>query len=83
MSSASQRLLERRLSVPLVHLVEVDVIGTQPAQAGLAAGDEVVAGEPGVVRPAPIGIRTLVATSTWSRAAFRASPRISSASPSE
>jgi hypothetical protein len=46
----AQRLLERGLAVPLVHLVQVDVIGAQAAQAGLAAGDDVVKGQAGVVR---------------------------------
>ncbi len=48
-----QRLLKRGLAVPLVHLVKVDVVGAQAAQAGLAAGNDVVAGQPGVVRAAP------------------------------
>ncbi len=46
-----QRLVERRLAVPLVHLVEVDVVGPEPPQARLARGDQVVAREPRVVRP--------------------------------
>ena len=46
-----QRLLQRRQTVPLVHLVEVDVIGPEPAQAGFARGDDVVTGQPGVVGP--------------------------------
>jgi O-acetylserine/cysteine efflux transporter len=47
-----QRLVQRGPAVPLVHLVQVDVIGAQAAQAGLAAGDDVVARQPGVVRAA-------------------------------
>ena len=42
-------LLHRRHAVPLVHLVEVDVVGAQAPQARLARPDEVMAGEPGVV----------------------------------
>jgi len=34
-----------------VHLVEVDVVDLHAAQAGLALGDQVVAGEAGGVRP--------------------------------
>jgi hypothetical protein len=34
-----------------VDLEEVDVVDAHPAQAGLAAGDQVMAGEAGVVRP--------------------------------
>jgi O-acetylserine/cysteine efflux transporter len=47
-----QRLVQRGPAVPLVHLVQVDVISAQAAQAGLAAGDDVVARQPGVVRAA-------------------------------
>ena len=45
-----ERLLERGLAVPLVHLVQVDVVGAEAAQARLAAGDDVLAGKAGVVR---------------------------------
>ena len=51
MLEGAERLLERRLPIPLVELVEVDVIGAEPPQAGLAGPDEVMAGEARVVRP--------------------------------
>ena len=44
-----ERLLQRRRAVPLVHLVEVDVVRAHAAQARLAGADDVVAREPGVV----------------------------------
>ena len=34
-----------------MHLVQLDVVGAEAAQAGFAAGDDMVAGEPGIVRP--------------------------------
>ena len=46
-----QRLLERRLAVPLVELVEVDPVGAEPLEARLAGGDQVMAGIAAVVRP--------------------------------
>src|SRR3712207_7576550 len=46
---SGQGLLQGGLAVPLVDLVEVDVVGAQPAQAGLALADQVVAGQTGVV----------------------------------
>ena len=46
-----QRLLQRRHAVPLVDLVEVDVVDAEPAQARLARRDQVEAGETRVVRP--------------------------------
>ncbi len=46
-----QGLLEPGLPVPLVHVVDVDVVGAEPAQAGLAAGDDVLPGQARVVRP--------------------------------
>ena len=39
---SAQRLLERRLPIPLVHLIEVDVIGAEPTQAVLSAADDVM-----------------------------------------
>ena len=48
-------LLDRREAVPFVHLVQVDVVGAQAPQAGLASPDEVLAREPGVVRPGAHG----------------------------
>jgi len=59
-----------------VHLVQVDAVGAEATQAGLAAGDDVVAGKPGIVW-------TLVASSTSSRRPLRTSPTISSARPPE
>ena len=46
-----ERLVERRLAVPLVDLQEVDVVGPQAPQRGLGRGDDVVAREAGVVGP--------------------------------
>src|SRR5687768_17031013 len=43
-----ERLLHGRHAVPLVHLVEVDVIGPEAAQARLAGADQVVSREPRV-----------------------------------
>ena len=45
----AQRLLERRLAVPLVDLVEVDPVRAEPAQAVLAGLDDVGARQAGVV----------------------------------
>src|SRR5215217_4038345 len=42
-------LLPRRLPVDVVHLVEVDVVGLQSAQARLARAPDVVGGQPAVV----------------------------------
>ena len=52
MLERAERLLERRLAVPLVDLVEVDVVGAQPAQARLARLDQVMTRQPRVVRAA-------------------------------
>ena len=46
-----QRLLERRLAVPLMELVEVDPVGLEPLEARLAGGDQVMARIAAVVRP--------------------------------
>jgi len=46
-----ERLLERSLTVPLVHLVEVDVVSAESAQAGFSAADDVVPGQTGIVGP--------------------------------
>ena len=45
-----QRLLERRLVVEAVRLVEVDVVGLQPLQRGVAGLDDVLAGQTALVR---------------------------------
>ena len=45
----AQGLFERSLAVPSVQLVQVDVIGAQPAKAGLGRGDDVVTRQPGVI----------------------------------
>ena len=78
-----QGLVKGRLAVPLMHLVQVDAVSAQPPQAGLTFADQVVARQPGVVGPLPIGMRALVATSTWSRRPSKTFPRISSDSPPE
>src|SRR3954447_7375773 len=44
-------LLPRRLQVDVVELVEVDPVGLQPAQRGLAGADDVACRQEGVVRP--------------------------------
>ena len=49
-------LVPRRVAVDVVHLVEVDVIGLQPAQALFARAADVQRREPAVVRP--LGHRT-------------------------
>ena len=46
-----QRLLERRLRIGRVRLVEVDVVGLQPAQAILDGLEDVPARQPLVVGP--------------------------------
>ncbi len=46
---AAQRLLERRIAVPSVYLVQVDVIGLQPLQARLRAAHDVHARRPAAV----------------------------------
>jgi len=51
----SQGFLDGRQAVPLVHLVEVDVVGAQATQARLARSDEVMARQPRVVRSGPHG----------------------------
>jgi hypothetical protein len=66
-----------------VHVVDVDVVGAEPAQAGLAAGDDVLPGQAASFGPSPIDIRTLVDSSTESRRPVITSPVISSASPPE
>ena len=43
------RLLDRRVVVPAVDLVEIDVVGAEPAQRPVDAGLDVLAGEPVVV----------------------------------
>ena len=78
-----QRLLDRGLAIPLVHLVQVDVVRAETAQAGLAAGDDVLPREAASFGPSPMGMRTLVATSTSSRRPRSTSPTISSAWPPE
>jgi len=45
-----------------VDLVEVDVVGAQPAQRGVDAGQDVLAGQAQVVAASPIGLNTLVAS---------------------
>ena len=48
-----QRFLDRHARVGLVTHVEIDVVGSQPAQARLARLNQVLAREPDVVRPCP------------------------------
>jgi len=45
-----QRFLEPGLPVPFVYVVNVDVVGAEPSQARLAAGDDVLPGQAAVVR---------------------------------
>ena len=47
------RLLERRLGVEAVRLVEVDVVGAEPLQRGVAALHDVLARQPPVVGAGP------------------------------
>ena len=47
----TEGFLERGTAVPLVHLVEVDVVDAQAAQAGLAGPDQVVARGAFIVGP--------------------------------
>ena len=47
----AEGLLQRRGKVTGVQLVEVNVVGTEPAQTGLYLGHDVVAGAAGIVRP--------------------------------
>ena len=44
-----ERFFQRRQPVPFVHLVEVDVIGAQPAQARLALLDQMMPGQAPVI----------------------------------
>jgi hypothetical protein len=46
----SQRLLQRGQRVESVELIQVDVVGAEPLEAGLAAADDVVTGLADVVR---------------------------------
>ena len=45
-----ERLLDRRVVVPAVDLVQVDVVGAEPAQAGVDLGHDRLARQPGAVR---------------------------------
>ena len=45
------RLLDRRLGVPAVHLVEVDVIHAESRERCVDRGEDVLAGEATAVRP--------------------------------
>jgi hypothetical protein len=51
MLEGGERLLERRLPIPLVGLVEVDVVGAEPPHAGLTGPDGMMAGGARLVRP--------------------------------
>jgi hypothetical protein len=62
-----ERVLERRLPIPLVGLVEVDVVGAESPEAGLTGPDEMMAGGARVVRPSPIKELASVARMTPSR----------------
>ena len=53
------RLLDRRVRVPAVDLVEVDVVGAQPAQRGVDRGQDVLAGQAAVVRAVRHGVEDL------------------------
>jgi hypothetical protein len=57
-----ERLLDRRLGIPAMDLVEVDVVGTQPAQRRVDRRQDVLAGQAPVVRAGSIGLKTLVAS---------------------
>ena len=60
----AQRLFDRRDGVEAVQLIEVDVVGAEPAQAGLARRDQVVPRGADVVRPGPMRNVALVEIST-------------------
>ena len=45
-----QRLLDRRVVVPAMDLVEIDVVGAQPAQAGVDLGHDGLARQAAAVR---------------------------------
>jgi hypothetical protein len=68
-----------------VNLVEVDVLGTEAAQAGVELGEDRLAGQAATVGPDAIGSHTFVAITTSSRRVYspRARPKISSLVPSE
>jgi hypothetical protein len=80
-----ERLLDRRRVVHAVDLVEVDVVGAEPAEAVVDLGEDRLARQTGAVGPGRIGCRTLVAMTTSSRSAksFSARPTISSLEPCE
>ena len=44
-----ERFLERGLAIPLVHLIEVDVVGAEPAQARLARLDQMLSRKASIV----------------------------------
>jgi hypothetical protein len=51
-----------RRAVNVIHLIEIDVIGLQSPQAGLAGATDVIGGEPRSLGPVSIGWYTLVAS---------------------
>ena len=56
----SHRLLDRRLVVPAVDLVEVDIVGAQPLEGRVDGGEQVLSREAAVVRARPrreVGLR--------------------------
>src|SRR3984893_8364156 len=48
-----ERLLDWRIIIPAVDLVEVDIIHTQPSEAGVDLGEDCLARQPGAVRAGP------------------------------
>ena len=44
-------LIPRCGAVDVMHLIEVDVVGLQPPQAGIARGANMASGEPAIIRP--------------------------------
>jgi hypothetical protein len=80
-----ERLFDRRRVVPAVDLIEIDVIGAEPAQAVVDLGEDGLARQARAVRPGRIRPCTLVAMTSSSREAYssKARPTISSLLPSE
>ena len=77
----AQGLVDRRVRVVAVQLVQVDVVGLQPAQRRVDGGHDVLAGVAAVHGAGPVGAKHLVATMKRSRLPCSQRPRMSSVTP--